>query len=147
MSFLSQAWHLHSHSVRSTRIRQQFFPEPWQKSTKFIRDDCNLQSHMLWTICPPLSGSNKDLCRFQCHAVLRVGLRPIACWECGLESRRRHGCLSVMSIVCCQVEFSVPLSRGVPLSVCVCVCVLLHVGNKQRAVCFSTNNPTGPKFA
>ena len=35
-----------------------------------------------------------------------VGLRPLACWDCGLESRRRHGCLSVVSFVCCNIDFS-----------------------------------------
>jgi hypothetical protein len=35
-----------------------------------------------------------------------VILRPLACWDCGLESRRWHGCLSVVSVVCCQVEVS-----------------------------------------
>jgi len=29
-----------------------------------------------------------------------------ACWDCGPESRRVHGCLSVVSVVCCQVEVS-----------------------------------------
>jgi len=29
-----------------------------------------------------------------------------ACWDCGLESRRGHGCLSLMSVVCYQVEVS-----------------------------------------
>jgi len=24
-----------------------------------------------------------------------VGLRTLACWDCGFESRRRRGCLSV----------------------------------------------------
>lgn len=24
-----------------------------------------------------------------------------ACWDCGFYSRRRHGCLSLMSVVCC----------------------------------------------
>jgi len=33
------------------------------------------------------------------RAVKNVGLRPLACWECRLESRRRHGCLSVVSWV------------------------------------------------
>ena len=32
--------------------------------------------------------------------------RPLAYWDCGFESRRRHGCLSVVSAVCCQVEVS-----------------------------------------
>ena len=34
------------------------------------------------------------------------GLLPIACWDCGFESRRGHGCLSVVSVVCCQVVVS-----------------------------------------
>jgi len=29
-----------------------------------------------------------------------------ACWDCGLESHRGHGCLSVVSVVCCQEEVS-----------------------------------------
>jgi len=33
-----------------------------------------------------------------------VGLRPLVCWDCGFESRRWHGCLSLVSVVCCQVE-------------------------------------------
>ena len=32
------------------------------------------------------------------------GLRLLACWVCSFESRREHGCLSVESVVCCQVE-------------------------------------------
>ena len=39
-------------------------------------------------------------------AALGVGLRPLACWDCGLESHRGHGCLSGVSVVCCQVEVS-----------------------------------------
>ena len=35
-----------------------------------------------------------------------IGLRPLACWDCGFESHRGHGCLSVVSVVCCQVEVS-----------------------------------------
>jgi hypothetical protein len=35
-----------------------------------------------------------------------VGLRPITCGDCGFESRRGHGCLSLVSIVCCEVEAS-----------------------------------------
>ena len=33
-----------------------------------------------------------------------VAARSKACWDCGFESHRGHGCLSVVSIVCCQVE-------------------------------------------
>jgi hypothetical protein len=35
------------------------------------------------------------------------GLRPFACRDCGFESGRGHGFLSVVSVVCCQVEVSV----------------------------------------
>ena len=31
-------------------------------------------------------------------------LRPLACWDLGFESHRGHGYLSVVSVVCCQVE-------------------------------------------
>ena len=41
------------------------------------------------------------------RAVKGVGLRPLACWDCGLESRRGHGCLSVVIVVGCRVEISV----------------------------------------
>jgi hypothetical protein len=27
---------------------------------------------------------------------------PLAYWDCGFESRREHGCLSLVSVVCCQ---------------------------------------------
>ena len=33
-----------------------------------------------------------------------VGLRPLACWDRGFESHWGHGCLSVVIVVCCQVE-------------------------------------------
>ena len=32
--------------------------------------------------------------------------RPLACWDLGFESHRGHGYLSVVSVVCCQVEVS-----------------------------------------
>jgi hypothetical protein len=35
-----------------------------------------------------------------------LGLRPLAYWECGLESRREHESLSLVSVVCCHVEDS-----------------------------------------
>jgi len=40
------------------------------------------------------------------HAVSGVGLQALTYWECGFETRRRHGCLSLVTIVCCQVEVS-----------------------------------------
>ena len=31
---------------------------------------------------------------------------PLACWDCGFESRRGYGCLSLVSVVYCHVEVS-----------------------------------------
>jgi spore coat polysaccharide biosynthesis protein SpsF (cytidylyltransferase family) len=33
-----------------------------------------------------------------------VGLRPLAFWDCGFESCRGHGYLSLVSVVCCQAD-------------------------------------------
>ena len=40
------------------------------------------------------------------RAVKGVGLQPLAWEECAFESHRRHGCLSVLNVLDCQVEFS-----------------------------------------
>ena len=40
------------------------------------------------------------------RAVLGVVLRPLVCWDCGYEYRWEYGCLSLLSVVCCQVEVS-----------------------------------------
>jgi hypothetical protein len=40
------------------------------------------------------------------RSIWGVDLRPLACWDYGFESCRRHGCLSLVSVVCCQVEVS-----------------------------------------
>jgi len=40
------------------------------------------------------------------RAVSGVGLRPLDCWDCGFESRRWNGCLSLVSVVYDQVEVS-----------------------------------------
>jgi hypothetical protein len=36
-----------------------------------------------------------------------MGLRSFACWDCGFESHQGHGCLTVVSVVCCQEDVSV----------------------------------------
>ena len=33
-------------------------------------------------------------------------LRHLACWDCSFEYRRGHGCVSLVSVMCCQVEVS-----------------------------------------
>jgi hypothetical protein len=47
----------------------------------------------------------RRLCRllWSCQG---VGLRPLACWDCGFESRRRYKYLPLLTVVCCQVEVS-----------------------------------------
>ena len=34
------------------------------------------------------------------RAVLAVGVRALACWDCEFESRRGYECLSFVSVVC-----------------------------------------------
>jgi hypothetical protein len=40
------------------------------------------------------------------RAVLDVGLRSLACCDCGFESHQGHECLVVVCVVCCHVEVS-----------------------------------------
>ena len=40
------------------------------------------------------------------RVVCGFSLRPLARWDCGFETRRGHGCLSLEIVVCCQVEVS-----------------------------------------
>ena len=57
----------------------------------------------------------------------RRDLRPLACWDHGFESHRGHGYLSVVSVVCCQVEVSATswsLVQRSPTDCCVVVCDL-----------------------
>jgi len=55
------------------------------------------------------------------RAVKGVGLRPLPCWDCGFESHRGHGCLSVVSVLCVvrlrSVRRADHSSRGVLLTV------------------------------
>ena len=54
------------------------------------------------------------------RAVQRVGLRPLACWDCEFESRRGHGYM--LWLLRCQVEVSVTglslVQRVLPNVVC-----------------------------
>jgi hypothetical protein len=43
------------------------------------------------------------------------------CWYCRFESRRRHGCLSFVSAMCCKVEVSASGWSLVQRVVCLCV--------------------------
>jgi hypothetical protein len=58
-----------------------------------------------------------------------MGLQPLACWDCGFECRRGHGCLSFVSVVYCQVEVSTTglslVQRSHKECVCVSVCLIV----------------------
>ena len=60
------------------------------------------------------------------HALKGVGLPPLACWDCGFESRRGHWLLFLVSDVYCHVEVSATgrsLDQRSPTDhACVCVC-------------------------
>jgi len=67
------------------------------------------------------TGENFVLWNASGGAVEGVGLRPLVCRDCGFESRRGHGCLSV---VCCVLSgtdlfnWVDPSSRGVLENMC-----------------------------
>jgi hypothetical protein len=73
----------------------------WSSQTMWF-----LSSHMKLSVglFPTLRSHMKQSADPNGRAVYGVGLRPLACWDCGIESRRRHGCLSVMCVVWCQVD-------------------------------------------
>jgi hypothetical protein len=66
------------------------------------------------------------------RTVSGVGLCPPASWDCKFESRRKHEYLSVVSIVCCEVEVSETdrslVQRGpiVGTNACVFECVMVN---------------------
>jgi hypothetical protein len=49
---------------------------------------------------------------------------PLACWDCGFEFRRGHGCLCLVNVVCCQVEISATDRSLVQRSPTEFVCVI-----------------------
>jgi len=55
------------------------------------------------------------------------GSATASCWDCGFESRRGHGCLSLVNVEYCQVEVSVTGRSLVQRSHTECVCVSLSV--------------------
>ena len=42
----------------------------------------------------------------RCQLLRGLRLRSAAARRCGFETRREHGCLSLVSVVCCQVDVS-----------------------------------------
>jgi hypothetical protein len=75
-----------------------YFLEIWMRTRPAYRIYANAR----WGF--PLNMALKYVRPVPVAAVEVIGLQPLACWDCGFESHRRHGCLSVVSVVCCQVE-------------------------------------------
>jgi hypothetical protein len=74
----------------------------------------SLKLVMLWVI-EPADPSGR--------AVYGVGLRPNVCWDCGFASLRGYGCLTLLIIVCYQVEVSATGRSLVQRSPIDCMCV------------------------
>ena len=77
-------------------------------------------------------------------AVCRVGLRPLACWDCGFEFRWGHGYWSFVNAVCSTgrdlCDGPIPRPNGDPPGVCLCpwvwlgATITLYTYNKVRKV-------------
>jgi hypothetical protein len=92
---------------RISKIRRILFPSssslvtliyrPW---TKEILAYTAAKTSKLTLCLPCVTTEDGD------RAIYGVGLRPLASWDWGFEYRREHGRLSLMCVVCCQVEDS-----------------------------------------
>jgi hypothetical protein len=49
---------------------------------------------------------NQTARRSQWPRGLRSGSAALACWDCGFESRRGHGCLFFVDVACFQIKVS-----------------------------------------
>jgi len=59
-------------------------------------------------------------------SAVEVGLEPFDFWDCRFDSRRGHGCSSLVFVVCCvgsDLCDELMTRSEQPYSVCVCVCV------------------------
>jgi hypothetical protein len=87
---------------------------------------------------------NTSLCRSQWSRGPRWSL---ACWDWGFESNRGLGCLSVVSVVCCQVDVcarSWSLVKRSPTECRSSLCVIYKPG-PLGAVAPKTNSPLTPR--
>ena len=71
--------------------------------------------------------SNGCWCRLTC-ALYGIGMRSLDCWDRGFESRCRHGCSSLLFVVCCVgsgvCHWLITRSEGVLLGVGLVACDL-----------------------
>ena len=63
---------------------------------------------------------------------LSRGPTPLSCWQCWFESRRGHGCLCLVSVVCCQVEVHATGRALVQRNPTECMSLSVIEGNKRE---------------
>jgi hypothetical protein len=71
------------------------------------------------------------------RGVYGVGLRPLACWDCGFESPQKRGCLSSLCFVSCHVKVFVSvwsLVQVCPTSYGVCNRVWSRIIDNEEAL-------------
>jgi hypothetical protein len=90
--------------------------------------------HFLANSCIPVTSFQFLFHQKFIHATSREILRSLACWDRGFESHRRRGCLSVVSVVCCQVEVTATnwsLIQRSPTDCDVSLCVIKNLVNEE----------------
>ena len=72
----------------------------WHKSIQQHEEHLKMSTKIY---CRPINTIIfKGIYSLHCRSQWPHGLRPLTCWDCGFESHR----MSVVSVVCCQVEVS-----------------------------------------
>jgi len=76
-----------------------------------------------------------------------VSLRVLAGWDCGFETRRGQGYLTLVSVACCKVEVSATgrslVQRSSTKCACVCVTVCDQCNNNHLHHGSPTRDPQG----
>jgi hypothetical protein len=82
-----------------------------------------------------------------CRSVLGVGLRLLAWWNCGFESRQEQRCLSLVNVVFCRIDVSASGGSLVQRSstdsgVCDCDCEAFIIWRPRptRGCCYMGRN-------
>ena len=92
--------------------------------------------NVLLAVTPVIKPRASSMADLGGRAVQGVGLRPLACWNYGFESRQGHGCVSCECCVLSRRGLCVGLTTRpeesyrlwcVVLCVCVCVCVYVSL--------------------
>jgi hypothetical protein len=122
------------------------FLESWNNNTSFQNKCIYVQIKYLYS-----SG------KLNIYSVVRVSIIPVVfciClmswikfgrsrwllnfWDCGFESRRGHGCVSFVCVVCCHVEVTTTGRSLVQRNPTDCVCVCGKVQQDASASSVST---------